>query len=403
MDNYLKQFYEEEKSIYGVTDKGFRRKLYSEAVEERIIRAKRVFGVNIDTSETSFLGKLIRNYAWDEASLWELAEDVYNSAFVNQAEGQDLDSVGQYLTISRRPAQRSTGILTIAGEVGTVVPKGFKVATDSGKVFETVEEVTIVDKNVDVKVASIERGKDSNVPKNSIVKIVNPMLGVLSVTNVEDTSGGVDTETDKEFRERYKKSYSKAGGSTVPALTSALLDIDGVIDAEVLENPTMEEVNGIPPKAFECFVFGGNEGDLIDAIFRNKSAGIEAHGKVVKEVIDSKGGVHKIGYTRAERRYVYVDIKLKREENYKGDDAIKRAVINYIGGVDDDGIIYKGLKLGETVSYAKLVGAVMCGGTVKDATIKIGLDGNSYKPENIEIERNTIARTDMSKIRVGYV
>lgn len=403
MDNYLKQFYEEEKRIYGVTEKGFRRKLYSEAVEERIMRAKRVFGVNIDTSETSFLGKLIRNYAWDEASLWELAEDVYNSAFVNAAEGQDLDSVGQYLTISRRPAQRSMGILTIFGASGTVIPKGFRVSTDSGKVFETIEEVTIVDKKIDVKIASIGRGKDTNVLKNTLTKIVNPILGVISVTNAEDTSGGADIETDKEFRERYKKSYSKAGGSTVPALTSALLDIDSVIDAEVIENTTMEEVNGIPPKAFECFVFGGKEGDIIDAIFRNKSAGIEAHGKIVKEVTDSKGRVHKIGYTKAESKYIYVDIKLKREENYKGDDAIKRAVINYIGGVDQDGITYKGLKLGETVSYAKLVGAVMCGGTVKDAAITIGVDGKTYKPENIEIERNTIARTDVSKIRISYV
>lgn len=399
MDN----FYNAEKGIYGVTAKGFRRKLYSEAVEERISRARRVFGVNIDTSETSFLGKLIRNYSWDEATLWELAEDVYNSAFVNAADGQDLDNVGQYLTISRRPAQRSVGILTIEGFDGTVIPKGFRVATETGKIFETVEEVTIIDKKIDVKVVSIEHGKDSNVASNTLTRVLNPIAGITSVTNIKETTGGLDTETDREFRDRYKKSYSRAGGSTVPALTSALLDIDSVIDAEVVENTTMETVNGIPPKSFECFVFGGKEGDIIDAIYRNKSAGIEAHGKIVKEVTDEKGRVHKIGYTQAESKTIYVDIKLKREENYKGDDAIKRAVINYIGGIDNDNITYKGLKLGEAVSYAKLVGAIMCGGTIKDAAVTISYDGVNYKAENIEIERNTIARTAMDKIRISYV
>lgn len=389
--------------LYGVTAKGFRRKLYSEAVSEREERAKLMFGVNVDTSETSFLGKLIRNYSWDEAGLWELAEDVYNSAFVTSADGQDLDNVGQYLTISRRPAQSSTGILTIEGLEGTVIPAGFRVASEAGKVFETVEEAKIIGSKVDVRVISVERGKDSNVAANTLVKVLNPIVGITSVTNIKETKGGMDTETDSEFRDRYRKSYSKAGGSTVPALTSALLDIDSVIDAEVIENTSMEEVDGIPPKSFECFVFGGKTGDIVDAIYRNKAAGIQAHGKIIKEVTDSKGRAHKIGYTEAESKMIYVDIKLVRDKNYKGDEIIKRSVINYIGGIDADGIAYRGLKLGEAVSYAKLVGAVMCGGTVKDATVAIGLDGKEYKAENIEIARNTIARTDLDKIRISYV
>jgi uncharacterized phage protein gp47/JayE len=403
LDNYLKEFYEEEKRIYGVTDKGFRRKLYPEAVEERIIRAKRVFGVNIDTSETSFLGKLIRNYAWDEASLWELAEDVYNSAFVNAAEGQDLDSVGQYLTISRRPAQSSSGVITVFGADGTLIPKGFKVATSNGRVFETIEEATIQGESVDIKIQSIIKGKDSDVLSNSINKMVNPIMGVTRVINKADTFGGLDIETDAEFRERYKKSYSKAGGSTIPALTSALLDIDSVVDAEVVENTTMEVVDGIPPKSFECFVFGGNEDEIIDAIFRNKSAGIQAYGQVVKEVTDKKGRTHKIGYTKAISKPIYVNIKLKKDDTYKGDEAYKRAIINYIGGTDKDNISYKGLKLGQDVSFAKILGVIMCVGGVKDAEVTISDDNKTFKTENIEIAGNTIARTDMDKIRISYV
>lgn len=403
MDSFLKEFYEDEKGIYGVTKNGFRRKLYSEAVEERIMRAKRVFGVNIDVSETSFLGKLIRNYSWDEATLWELAEDVYNSAFVNSSDGQDLDNVGMYLTITRRPAQPSSGIITVYGDDGAVVPRGFRVGTKTGKVFETIEEKTIVEGKAEIKIKSIARGKDTDVLAGSIVKILNPIVGVNRVINDKDTSGGLDTETDQEFRERYKKSYSKAGGSTVPALTSALLDIDSVIDAEVVENTTMEVKNGIPPKSFECFVFGGKEDEIIEAIFRNKSAGIEAYGKTVKDVTDKKGRTHKIGFTKAESMNIYVKVKLKREDEYAGDEAVKRAVLNYIGGMDKDGISYKGLKLGEEVSYARVVGAVMSVKGVKDAEITISKDNGSYDTNNIKISGNSIARTDLDKVFISYV
>lgn len=213
---------------------------------ERIERARRVFGVNIDTSETSFLGKLIRNMAWDEAYLWELAEDVYMSPFVNSAEGTALDNVGMYLTITRRPATKSKGILTIYGTVGTIVEKGFKVATKTNILYETLETVAIGKQgNVEVGVESIGAGKEFNVADGTLTEIVNPQFGVDRVTNGAKTEGELDVESDNEFRTRYKKSYSRVGGSTVPAITAALLDLEKVIDCEVRENVTMEEVDGI--------------------------------------------------------------------------------------------------------------------------------------------------------------
>ncbi|CAG7592071.1 hypothetical protein PEPTYR26121_01486 [Peptoniphilus tyrrelliae] len=148
---------------YGLTKFGFRRKLYPECVADRIKRARKVFGVNIDTSETSFLGKLIRNLSWDEAYLWELAEDVYNAPFVNSAEGTALDNVGMYLTITRRPATKSKTIVTIYGKDDVIIPKGFKVATKKGIIFETLEDATISGGSVDVYAESIGAGKNNNV------------------------------------------------------------------------------------------------------------------------------------------------------------------------------------------------------------------------------------------------
>lgn len=390
-------------SEFGLTEFGFRRKLYPECVADRIRRAKKVFGVNIDTSETSFLGKLIRNLSWDEAYLWELAEDVYNAPFVNSAEGTALDNVGMYLTITRRPATKSKTIITIYGDDGVVIPKGFKVGTKKGIVFETLEEATISGGSADVYVESIGAGRNNNVDEEAITEILNPALGVAKVINKEAAVGGLNTETDNEFRERYKKSYSRVGGSTVPAITAALLDIDKVVDCEVRENVTMEIIDEIPPKSVACFVYGGEDKDIAKTIYDNKAAGIQAFGETVIDITDKKGAVHHIGFTRAKVEEIFVKLKIKKDKDYKGDEAVKRAILNYIGGKDQDGIDYAGLKLGEDVIHSKVLGRAMCLGGIADIQAFISTDGENWKEANIEIARVSIAKTSPEKVVIEYV
>lgn len=388
---------------YGLTKFGFRRKLYPECVADRIKRARKVFGVNIDTSETSFLGKLIRNLSWDEAYLWELAEDVYNAPFVNSAEGTALDNVGMYLTITRRPATKSKTIVTIYGKDDVIIPKGFKVATKKGIIFETLEDATISGGSVDVYAESIGAGKNNNVSEETLTEILNPTLGVDKVINKEASVGGLNIETDNEFRERYKKSYSRVGGSTLPAITAALLDIDKVVDCEVRENVTMETIDGIPPKSVACFVYGGEDIDIAKTIYDNKAAGIQAFGSTIIDIKDNKDSIHHIGFTRAKVEDIYIKLKIKKDRDYRGDEAVKRAVINYIGGKDEDGIEYSGLKLGEDVIQSKVLGRVMCLGGVFDIEAFISKDGKNWQKTNIEIARASIAKTSPDKVVIEHV
>lgn len=390
-------------SKYGLSRYGFRRKLFPECLADRIARAKKVFGVNIDTSETSFLGKLIRNLSWDEAYLWELAEDVYNSPFVNSAQGTALDNVGMYLTISRRPATKSKVLLKIYGDQGTKIPKGFQVATKDNVLFETLEEATIAGESVEVPAVSIGAGKGNNVPEETITEIINPTFGIDRVVNIDKAEGGLDLETDNEFRERYKKSYSRVGGSTVPAIRAALLDIDKVVDCEVRENVTMETVDGIPPKSVACFVYGGEDKEVAQAIFENKAAGIQAFGSKIVKVRDDKGESHSIGFTRAQVQDIWVKLVITKDKDYKGDQAVKRAILNYIGGKDLDGIEYPGLKLGEDVIQSKVLGRVMCMGGVEDIEVFISTNNRDWKKTNIEIARATTAKTSPEKVVIEYV
>ncbi len=379
--------------------------LYPELLAEKLNKAREVLGVHIDTSETSFLGKLLRNQAWDEAYFWEKMEDTYYSPFVNASEGTDLDNVGMYLTITRRPSVKSKGIITIVGTKGTVIEKGFRVSTENGVMFETTETVTISGESgsADIPIISIGAGKGNNVGEKTIVKIVNPQMGVGSVINNEQTEGGLDIETDDEFRTRYHKSYSRGGGSTMPAIMAALLDIPSIVDADVIENDTMEVIDGIPRKSVASYVFGAtSDEEIAQTIFQNKAGGIQAFGEIYIPVEDSKGRIHQIGFTRAKVQDIYVKVIITKDEGYKGDEIVKRVIINYIGGIDDDGIEYYGLKLGGNVILSRTMGVIMCLGGVADVQVLLSLDGVNYKDTNIEIAKNTIARTSPDKVVIEY-
>ena len=390
---------------YGVTINGFRRKTYNEILADLQARAREVFGDNINLSNTSFLGMWLQNEAWEIAELWELAEDVYFSPFVDTSEGNSLDGVGKYITIARKPAQKARGIVTIEGKEGTRIPKGFRVSDENvEKVFETIESKTIGETGItDIPIISIYPGLDMNVGPYFITKAVNPIPGIDNIYNKESTIDGTNTETDREFRERYYRSISRGGSSTREAVEAALLDMDNVADAFVVENDTMEYKGDIPPKSLYSLVEGGDDIDIAKTILKSKAGGIRAYGDTEIEVEDSKGVNHIIGFSRPIKKNVYVKLSIARDKGYPGDNVVKRAVINYIGGEDEDGIFYKGLKLGEDVVISKIMSSVMCLSGIKDIQVEISLDNENWQSVNIENDINEIAKTSYDKVVINHV
>lgn len=390
---------------YGVTINGFRRKTYNEILADLQARAREVFGDNINLSNTSFLGMWLQNEAWEIAELWELAEDVYYSPFVDTSEGLSLDGVGKYITIARKPAQKSRGVVVIEADKGTRFPKTYRVSDENvSKVFETTKDVTVDETEVvEIPIISIHSGLDMNVEPYFITKAVNPIPGIKKIYNREPTIDGTNTETDREFRERYYRSISRGGSSTREAVEAALLDMDNVVDAFVVENDTMEYKGDIPPKSLYSLVEGGDDIDIAKTILKSKAGGIRAYGDTEIEVEDSKGVNHIIGFSRPIKKDIYIKLSIARDKGYPGDNVVKRAVLNYIGGEDEDGIFYKGLKLGEDVVISKIMSSVMCLSGIKDIQVEISLDNENWQSTNIEIAKKEIANTKFDKVVINHV
>lgn len=134
-------------SDYGISTEGFRKKRLSDIKTEVEDTLKTLLGNNINLLPSSVLANLTGVYSDRESLLWELAEQVYNSQYLNSADGINLDNVMTLLGVTRLPQTKSLQkALHLFGDVGTLVPAGTKVSVVGSptSVFETVSATTLV-------------------------------------------------------------------------------------------------------------------------------------------------------------------------------------------------------------------------------------------------------------------
>ena len=385
--------------MFGLLPSGFKRKQYTDIKESMETRAKNLFGEDVNLAEKSPLGLFIRLFAWSVGILWQLAEKVYFSAYVHTAEGSSLDHVSKYIGISRFPATSATGEVTFTGDEGIGVPEGFLVQTPDGIVFEVLEGGTIDNtEQINLEVQAIDVGTIGNVSENRITEIVNPLAGLNSVNNSDPISGGSNVESDDALRERYELSVSQVGSSTSASIEATILQVDGVVDAKVRENDLPTTENGIPPKSIAPLVLGGANEDIARAILKTKAAGILSFGSVVETVEDSRGVEFDIGFTRPTEAPITVDVTLTTNATFPGDgnEQIRTAIIQYIGGEDEDGSTFTGLRLGQDVIYTQIIGLCHTVQGVTDVSLTVNT-GTS----NIPIDDDEIATTIFTDVVVS--
>ncbi|MBH5316697.1 baseplate J/gp47 family protein [Paenibacillus sp. GSMTC-2017] len=214
---------------------GFKRKRFADIFSEMEVKAKEVYGQQINTTERSALGILLRLVAWFLGRLWQSLEDVYYSGHIHSATGRNLDRLGANYNLARTLAHRAIGEVTLTGTPLFSVPLGFRVQTATNIIFETVS-IQILDSNglAKLQVRAVETGSRGNVGAGTITKIVNPDANVFSVLNVAEASGGLDTESDPVFRSRILTKTQNPGSSGNAAdYLNWALNVRGVGKAKV--------------------------------------------------------------------------------------------------------------------------------------------------------------------------
>lgn len=195
-------------------EQGFKRQRYAEILDDVVDKAKEVYGQELDTSEKSPMGMILRLFSWHLGKADERLEDVYNSASINASTGANLYRLGGNDGLSVYSEEYASGYITVTGTPGYELLSGFLVATASGIRFETTEAVKLSSAGTGtVEIMAVEMGAAGNVPAGAITVVVNPNPDVVSVTNAQQTQDGRDRETDAAFRERVLQRRQNPGTS----------------------------------------------------------------------------------------------------------------------------------------------------------------------------------------------
>lgn len=131
----------------GVTATGFQKKNLDTIRQEIEDSFKAAFGFFINLLPGSVFATIIGIFADREASIWDLAEEVYNAAYPDTADGVNLDNVVRINGVTRLAATKSrVPTAKLFGDVGTLVPSGtqFSVSGNPLAKFLTLIAVTLV-------------------------------------------------------------------------------------------------------------------------------------------------------------------------------------------------------------------------------------------------------------------
>lgn len=383
---------------------GFKRKTYNELQQEMDQRARELFGDDINTSERSPIGILIRLFAWFLGKSWELAEKVYNSGFVTKAEGVQLDNLTPLYNTQRIAEQSARVTLSFTGTPNYTILTGTQFATENDILFTLTEDVTLDSLGSGTGIAyAVETGASGNVLANTITVQAEPDVDVLTVNNPENATGGREEETDSELVNRLLDSSAAGGSGTGNSIRARLLGVTGVRAASVIENNTMSVVDGNDPKSIHVYVLGGDSQDVAEAIFEKKSAGIGTNGAEIVNVEDASGNNQVIKFDYAVEVPIYVNADITTNNAYPVDGAaqVQDAIIRYIGGLAADGTEYNGLGMGDDVVWSKLVQTILSQVEgIEDVTLTIGKTAGNLSAANIAIEAEEVAQTDVSKVVV---
>lgn len=367
-----------------LTDKGYQRRTFDDILNDKIRRAKELFGEDIDTSDQTPLGKFIRINAYDQAIAEEEIEAVYYARFPNTASGQSLDRLLVFVGITRNAASASVYSVNVQGTAGYVIPVGFLVGTDTEITYWTTQEYTIGEDGTCVmEVSCTEAGTIGNISSPSaICKAVNPDVNVTSVEGAECLIVGRDEESDADLRVRFAAAVAGSGSCNETAISSAVLRIPTVQYAVVIANNTDDEDSeGRPPHSFECYVLGGDdyEQEIAQAIFEKRPIGIQAVGDKTVTIRDVSGMERDVCYSPAQKVMITVRAKIKTKNTFpdNGIAQIQSGITNYIND----------LGIGNSLILSSLYGYIYGVVGVQEVTsLELSTDGGStYSTSNVTV------------------
>lgn len=231
----------------------------------------------------------------------------------------------------------------------------------------------------------------------TITVIETPVAGLDNVTNLTDVDIGNHVETDAELRLRRDQTLANPGSTTLDAIYSKLRALDEVDEVRVYTNrEIVPDIEGRPPKSFECIVKDGADADIAKCIWDNCPAGIEMYGTEHVVVVDSQGFDQDVYFSRPTDVEIYLEIDLTVNSLFpvNGDNTIKDEILAYARD---------SFSIGDDVITDWLYCPTNSVPGIENITFRIGIAPAPLTDANIPIAYDELALFDSARITIAHI
>lgn len=154
---------------------------------------------SLNTSEGSFVSEIVTPISLEFENTYREFAKICDLSFLDKITGEYLELRASEYGIERKNGTYATGEVTFYGVDDTVVSKGTIVTTIGGLLYYTTEETVINSGEGKASIIAENIGISSNVSKGNITSMGVSVIGVSSVINENETTGGTNIETDDEL------------------------------------------------------------------------------------------------------------------------------------------------------------------------------------------------------------
>ncbi|MFU8802630.1 MAG: baseplate J/gp47 family protein [Bradymonadaceae bacterium] len=382
-----------DKSNWGLSDKGFYVPTYDEILQSIREEYEARINMSIDWVPENALTEITAVFASTSHLAFTGLGAVYGGTDPDTATGYQLDAISALTGVRRLRATYSAVVLTLTGDPGVTVPEGKMVEDSQKQRWMLTEDATIgTGGTVDAVAMAVETGPVAAGP-GTVTIIVTPVFGWLSVTNAAAATPGRNRETDGELRLRRQQSLQVQRGGSLKAIRRALLELEFIRSAVVLENDTDSEqviagmdvpAHSVVPVIFSTDVGGGlslaTSRELVArTLYASVVAGVKCYGEDDSATLIGGDGVEKtIEWTYASGVTVNVAVTVTGVTPSSIEEDVEDIVKAY----------FDGLAVGEDVRRLPIVVAV---GQLPGVTsVSVALNGSAADIPLTEIQVGVI-------------
>lgn len=388
---------------YGLADEGFTPATIEEVKLDIETDMLGIVASDLDLDPDNPIGQHIGIFTSKLAEAWELLDTAMGAFDDTKADGSLLDALCA-LTGTVRPADaKGTVTVTCTITSGTILPDTVTVSDplDASNTWKLQTAYTAGYTGAHDLLFECTRVGAVPALAGALTTIDTPVAGWSAASNGLDATEGRLEAEDSELRLLRRAELPSQGDCSVPALRAALLQVTGVISANVKQNTSMvTDSSGRPAKSLEAIIWDGISpaavnADIAKVVFENTAAGIESHGDTTVSYTDEFGEVYSVKFTRVTQVEFTVTITVTQDPDadaYSAAD-IKAAIVEYGNTAH---------RSGATVVIEKIKAVALTIPGVFDVTA-CTLDTPAISPTtgNVTLDENEFPVFDTSRVTVS--